>query len=208
MNNEAYPISECPARESLALHGQQPAVISEDEIVTIKLSAEPEGTADYGAYPYQPFATSAFDFNPEAHSGSAAEVVVAADEIDLDQLIVNDQLIIETAHSIYHFRLEDPELLTGRLIGGILGNQSAHAVIKFSCSDDPDITLAARRLKLGLSIVFNIEWGDSVRQLITSTITRLRLRSEVTSQANQIVKSSLIDSAFITLPIDERTGND
>lgn len=201
MNNEAYPISECPARECLGLHGQQPAVISEDEIVTIKLGqvdAESENVPDYGSYPYKPFGASACEADAGGHRGSASETILATAEIDLDQLIPNDQLIIETAHSIYHFRLENAELLTGWLIGGILGNQSAHAAIKFSCSDDPGLSLAARRLKLGLSIVFNIEWGDSVRQLITSTITRLRLRSA----ANQIVEGSEIDSAFITRPID------
>ena len=182
------------------------SIISEDEIVTLRIAPTDAEADDQQAsefYPYQPVDSEAKQINHQSQQAAEGEANETAGEIELDQLKPDDQLIIETAHSIYHFTVVNPQLLYGKLIGGILGNQAVGATLKFSCSACESPVFTAQRLKLGLSIVFNIEWDNGLRQLLTSTITGLRLRSNPPGKQPAIIKRAKSNSSFITLRLDE-----
>jgi hypothetical protein len=187
------------------------SIISEDEKVTLRLPPSCPEAGDLfegDFYPYQPFNSLVSQLNDQARQASGSELENSINEIGLDQLNPHDQIIIETAHSVYNFTVVDPQLLQGRLIGGILGNQIACATLKFSCSADENPLFTAKRLKSGLSLVFNIEWGNSFRQLITSTITRLLLRSDHANRPAALSEKRLSNSAFITLRMNEIEGQE
>jgi hypothetical protein len=183
------------------------SVISEDEKETLRLVPAYTETADsfdHDLFPYRPFDSVTGSLDYQARPTPAGDADEAVIEVALDQLNRFDQLVIETAHSVYHFTVVNPQLLYGKLIGGILGNQSVGATLKFSCSEGEAPILTDERLKLGLSIVFNLEWGNTIRQLITSSITRLLLRSA--HHANHPATISEIrvsNSSLITLRMDE-----
>ncbi len=208
MNNEYNPANDrfSPDHQTLSFNHGEPASLhtSEDDKVTLRLAPQCTKEGDLledGFYPYQPFDGFAEATTPLIQPLSADELT----EIELAQLTPQAQILIETAHSVYHFTVINPQHLYGKLIGGILGNQTACATLKFSCSEHDQPMFTAQRLKLGMSIVFNIEWGKTFRQLMTSAITRLQLRSEPAGHQPAIEKR-LSNSAFITLPLDDSQG--
>jgi hypothetical protein len=211
MNNEQNPQEDFNSsyEQTLAFGNPQAglSIISEDEKVTLRMPPSCPEAGDLfesDLYPYQPFDSVISQPNDIAQQASGSKWIESTNEIALDQLNPNDQLIIETTHSFYSFTVVNPNLLYGKLIGGILGNQIAGATLKFSCSENENPVFTAQRLKLGMSVVFNIEWGDKLRQLITSSITRLLLRSD--DRGNRPATGAekrVSNSAFITLRIDE-----
>lgn len=211
MNNKPNHIIDFDTQYQRPITGshqeQNFSLISEDEIVTLRIaSTYPEADDPQASefYSYQPFDSEAKQMTDRPQQAAAGEANETAGEIELDQLQPDDQLIIETAHSIYHFTVVNPKLLYGKLIGGILGNQAVGATLKFSCSESESPVFTAQRLKLGLSIVFNIEWDNGLRQLLTSTITRLRLRSNPPGKQPAIITTrAKSNSSFITLRLDE-----
>jgi hypothetical protein len=95
-------------------------------------------------------------------------------EVFADELSPQDQIIIETANSYYSFTLTEPKILAGRLIGGVLGNRQVNAAILPSWFAAPCGTSPAQQsFAVGSRLVFMLEWGDNLRQLTTSRITRL-----------------------------------
>src|SRR5262245_24858674 len=109
---------------------QNPSVIPEDQKVTVRL------------LPIHPT-----DDHSDEHAGQLSDLYMLpsqsvyrdvqpspmhlSDEpvskIDLIQLSVNDQILIETKHSFYSFTISDPKNLSGKLIGGLLGNRLVDA---------------------------------------------------------------------------------
>jgi hypothetical protein len=94
-------------------------------------------------------------------------------EIHLDSLNTSDEIVIKTAHSIYRFTVDNPTIPSGRLIGGVLGNQSVGATLIPGRGKNGSSRLAHKKLTAGLKVIFLIEWGNSLRRLTTSAITGL-----------------------------------
>lgn len=104
-------------------------------------------------------------------------------EIDLDKLVAADQILIETAHSVYNFTITDPGLPSGKLIGGVLGNRQVKASLLPSQLRSSNSRFARRGLRIGSKIMFLIEHGGTLRRLTTSTVTKLLYRKEVRTRS-------------------------
>ena len=103
----------------------------------------------------------------------------SVNEINLDNLSAADQILIETAHSVYSFTITDPALPSGKLIGGVLGNRQVKASLVPSQLRGGSSRFARRSLRTGSRLMFLIEQGNNLRRLTTSTVTKLLYRKEV-----------------------------
>lgn len=100
-------------------------------------------------------------------------------EINLDNIGASDQILIETAHSVYSFTITDPAVPSGKLIGGILGNRQANASLIPSQLRSGNSRFARRSIRTGSRLMFLLEHGNNLRRLTTSTVARLLYRKEV-----------------------------
>jgi hypothetical protein len=98
---------------------------------------------------------------PSRQSGALAT------EIALDQLRVNDQVLIQTAHSTYIFLVIDPAKHLGLVVGGLFGDYAAEAYL--------EVTPITRDqcLRAGVRACFYIRSSSGYRRVITSAITSL-----------------------------------
>lgn len=88
-------------------------------------------------------------------------------EIAFDQLRVNDQIVIRTAHSAYIFLVVDPLRQLGLVVGGVFGNYATEAYL-----DTAPVT-QDNRLRTGLRARFHTGADGMGRRVITSVITEL-----------------------------------
>lgn len=97
-------------------------------------------------------------------------------EIALDSLRAGDEIVIETTHSVYRFIVTDPLIPSGRLAGGVLGDQSQEAALIAGGrkTDRPGST--HKKLEAGLKVTFLIEWADGFRRLTTSRAVSFALQ--------------------------------
>ena len=116
----------------------------------------------------------------QSRRGNAEAEVI---EINLDNLGAADQILIETAHSVYSFTITDPALPSGKLIGGVLGNRQVKASLVPSQLRSSSSRFARRSLRTGSRLMFLIEHGNNLRRLTTSTVTKLLYRKEVRTRS-------------------------
>lgn len=159
--------------------GQRPGgypAISEDDQITRPLPPtrstgdDSEGTQIQAASPApRPMHWG----NVGGRSSPSHESAAAGYELDLDSLSAGDEVVIETAHSTYRFTVDDPAIPAGRLIGGVLGNEAVDAALVAHQGTIVSSRLARKKLRAGAKAIFLIEWGNRLRRLTTSRVTRL-----------------------------------
>ena len=175
-------------RQVLAINGQgcNSQAASEDDKITLRLStvrpAENQviGNEDKTRTLYGP--------PPRVAGFNAIQVCTdnldgSVSEINLDNLGAADQILIETAHSVYSFTITDPALPSGKLIGGVLGNWQVNASLVPSQLRGGSSRFARRSLRINSRLMFLIEHGNNVRRLTTSTVTKLFYRKEVRTRS-------------------------
>ncbi len=152
----------------------RPAV-SEDDKITLRLSsARAAGNqATESEVQTRPLYCSPSGSDGTGHGRIPDEPVI---EINLDGLSQSDQILIETAHSIYSFTITDTSLPAGKLIGGVLGNRQVNASLVPSQLRSGRSRYDRRSLRTGSRLMFLIEHGNNLRRLTTSTVTKLRYR--------------------------------
>ncbi|HJQ68340.1 MAG TPA: hypothetical protein VKA70_05185 [Blastocatellia bacterium] len=101
----------------------------------------------------------------EALSSSLAEPVAEqrVSRVDTDSLRRADQILVETERSVYVFTVKDPAALSGKLIGGLLGNRLVDAYLLPVC-------------KVGERFTFIIDAAPGPQRLTTSVAKALVLR--------------------------------
>ena len=168
-----------------AFAGRSSQAVSEDDKITLRLSPvrPPENQAtenqDHIRTLYGP-PPRIEGFNVIQQRRGNADGSVS--EINLDKLAAADQILIETAHSVYNFTITDPALPSGKLIGGVLGNRQVKA--SFVPSQLHSSSRFARRsLRVGSRLMFLIENGNYIRRLTTSTVTKIIYRKEVRTRS-------------------------
>lgn len=109
----------------------------------------------------------------DANHSRKSDTQELVSEPGLTSLRVADQLIIETAHSVYSFTVSDPATPSGKLLGGVLGNRLVNAALIPSRSASGPSSLTHNDLGTGSKMIFIIEQGNNLRRLTTSTVTRL-----------------------------------
>jgi hypothetical protein len=154
-----------------------PQQIPEAEKITLKLS--PVSAAP--AAPDPPDQATA-DLPSQAACSEISQTsehrtIEPGSEIHFDDLSPGDRILIETNNSFYSFTINEPKILAGRLIGGVLGNRLVNAALLPSWFAMPN--LAPQSFKVGSRLVFMVEWGNNLRQLTTSVIIRLLHRTVV-----------------------------
>ncbi len=103
-------------------------------------------------------------------------------EVELDGLMPDDTLLIQTEHSLYIFRIGDTSLL-GTLSGGILGKQSACARLNAVPTGELDSRFKGSKITTGNQIVFFIKSGLKLLSVTTSVVTKLSCLPRRTSLA-------------------------
>ena len=93
-----------------------------------------------------------------------------ATEITLDQLRINDQVVIRTAHSTYIFLVIDPSKHLGLVVGGLFGDYAAEAFLEM----EPGT--CDHRLRAGVRLCFYIESSAGGKRVTTSAVTDLIYR--------------------------------
>ncbi len=162
--------------------GHNSQAVSEDDKVTLRLS--PVRSAENQSTDSQDLVRTLYGPPPriegfnviQSRRGNADGSV---NEINLDNLGAADQILIETAHSVYSFTVTDPALPAGKLIGGILGNRQVKASLVPSQLRSSNSRFDRRSLRIGSKLMFLIEHGNNLRRLTTSTVTKLLYRKEV-----------------------------
>lgn len=147
--------SHYPQASTVCSQQQHDSAITEDERITIRLSPARRTDND-------PTARESFYISEETVS-----------QIDLDSLSANDQVLIETTRSIYVFTIIDPVAISGRLIGGVLGNQIVDAYLLPSYVKSGDSTITHKTIKAGVKFTFVIEASKGIQRLTTSSVNSL-----------------------------------
>ena len=147
--------------------------ISEDEKATLQLAPIRKTEA------YQSYRGEREPSSGEVATMPLPELGMPVAEIDLDDLRADDQLLIETGHSVYSFTITDPVAPSGKLLGGILGNRLIEAWLLPPHRDTRGLRIFHRRLQAGTKVSFLMEWEKGLRTLTTSTVTRLVHRKKV-----------------------------
>jgi hypothetical protein len=101
-------------------------------------------------------------------------------EIELASLRESDQILIETARSVYVFTVEQPEALSGRLIGGLLGNRLLEVFLVPSWAVRQGSRGLQKSLKTGEKLTFVCGAGGGLQELTTSAVKALVLRRRST----------------------------
>ena len=158
--NWQEPAKEFPEAEKITL--RLPSIGSADKACVAP--AEPPCLVFNVSAPPTPIEVS---YTPECDAPESA------DEIHLDDLSATDQILIETTNSFYSFTITEPKILAGRLIGGVLGNRLVNAALLPSWFANRNPNFTPQSFKVGSRLVFMVEWGNNLRQLTTSVITRL-----------------------------------
>ncbi len=143
------------------------SVISEDERTTIRLS--PVRRKDADAIAKESFYNSAqmLDrLDAEQSEESVSEIALAS-------LGAADQMLIHTKQSLYVFTIIDPESISGRLRGGILGDQKVDAFLLPSWVESRDSKITHKSIKAGVKFTFILEEGKGLQRLTTSTVKSL-----------------------------------
>jgi hypothetical protein len=160
---------------SAACNHEQP-VVREEEKITLRLSSIGSADKVFTERNAQPYTTSDLP-SRSVHRGVSQlpehKVLELESEIQFADLGETDQILIETANSFYNFTITEPKILAGRLIGGVLGNRLVNAALIPSWFASGNPSLASQSFKVGSRLIFMIEWGNNLRQLTTSAITRL-----------------------------------
>ncbi len=161
-------------------HNSQP--VSEDDKITLRLS--PVRSPEHQVPDCQDHVRTLYGPPPridgfKAISSRRGNTDGSVGEINLDNLAAADQILIETAHSVYSFTITDPALPSGKLIGGVLGNRQVKASLVPSSSS----RFNRRSLRIGSRLMFLIEHGNYLRRLTTSTVTKIHYRKEVRTRS-------------------------
>lgn len=98
----------------------------------------------------------------------------ALEKIDFSLIQPDDEIVIETNNSSYHFAIVDPAECRGNLSGGKLGAQTSEAVLVASVSDN-DINLNKREIQTHHRALFYLCSPDGYKRLVTSEIVHLKL---------------------------------
>jgi hypothetical protein len=166
--------------------GHNSPAISEDDKITLRLSSarpaenQVAGSEDQTRTLYcQPPRIEGFN----ALQSRRGDADGSVNEINLDALSAADQILIETAHSVYSFTVTDPALPSGKLIGGVLGNRQVKASLVPSQLRISSSRFDRRSLRIGSRLMFLIEHGSNLRRLTTSTVTTLLYRKEVRTRS-------------------------
>ncbi|HEX5733800.1 MAG TPA: hypothetical protein VF131_13270 [Blastocatellia bacterium] len=165
-----YAVPHYPQTLKLCSQRQNSSVISEDQKVTTRLATACAKDCD---------STESEDLSSTVHD-SALMADNYVSEIELDSLRKADQILIETARSIYVFTIKDPKALSGRLIGGLLGNRLVEAHLLASRAGQ-------KRLKAGEKFTFIMDAAMGPKRLTTSTVKVLvhRKKSGATRPLNR-----------------------
>jgi len=164
---------------------QTAELVSEDEKITRRLP--PVGAAESHMIEsedsYCGFSGSPSHLNHASATHSRkSDTQELVSDMGLASLRVADQLIIETAHSVYSFTVSDPATHSGKLLGGVLGNRLVNAALIPSRSASGPSSLIHNDLGAGSKMIFIIEQGSNLRRLTTSTVTRLLHRKAARSR--------------------------
>jgi len=159
---------------------------SEDDKVTLRLS--PVRSAENQATPSEDKTRTLYGPPPRIEGFNLLQsrrgiTDGSVNEINLDNLGTADQILIETAHSVYSFTITDPALPAGKLIGGVLGNRQVKASLVPSQLRSGSSRFDRRSLRIGSRLMFLIEHGNNLRRLTTSTVTKLLYRKEVRTRS-------------------------
>lgn len=101
-------------------------------------------------------------------------------EVELDCLMPDDTLLIQTEHSLYMFSIGDTSLL-GTLSGGVLGKQSVCAMLIAVPTGRLDSRFKGSKITTGNQIVFFIKSGFELLSVTTSVVIKL---SRIPRQTN------------------------
>lgn len=151
---------------ALSSQGHNPSAVSEDEKITLRLSSVRSTGNPLTEHVDQ--SRDLFDSPTQSLK-----------EINLDSLRAGDQILIETAHSIYSFTITDPHIPSGKLIGGVLGNRLVKASLVPLYSGSRRLRLVRRTLRTNSKFIFLLEHGNYLRRLTTSAVTKLIHRKKV-----------------------------
>jgi hypothetical protein len=156
--------------------------ISEDDKITLRLSSARAAGNQTTESEDQ---TRPLYCSPSHSDGSGRDRILDEPviEINLDSLSQSDQILIETAHSVYSFTITDTSLPAGKLIGGVLGNRQVNASLVPSQLRSGSSRYVRRSLRTGSRLMFLIEYGNNLRRLTTSPITKLLYRTGVRTRS-------------------------
>lgn len=157
------------------------SVISEDEKVTLRIApARPAADRLMGNEAQTEKLCSTPSRNESAKSPRSrkSDTDKSVCEIHLGSLSATDEILIETARSVYSFTVTNPSVPSGRLLGGILGNRLVNASLLPVRSGSSRSAFARSVIKIGSRLIFLIERGNSLRRLTTSAVTRLQYRKK------------------------------
>ena len=97
-----------------------------------------------------------------------------AKELSLRDLCQSEEIMIQTANSIYSFSVTDPVERRGILSGGVLEGLEVYAALAGSVLEgEGDSYSFLSGLKTGTRALFYIEFGSDVMRLFTSAIKDL-----------------------------------
>ena len=94
-------------------------------------------------------------------------------EIKFSEIQSKDQLLIQTANSVYRFSVTDAAQRRGRLTGGSLGDSERDAVLAGAISATGALGKITLALQPGGRAVFYLTATRGIERLITSVITRV-----------------------------------
>ncbi len=106
-------------------------------------------------------------------SATRSESIKRVEEIAIDQLSARDNLLIQTRNSTYSFSVIDPINRVGILSGGADERDQEVTLVGMRSEDDRGVSSDYSRLRTHSSALFYFSVGNTVRSLITSTITSL-----------------------------------
>ena len=160
--------------------------VSEDDKITLRLS--PVRSAENQATENQDHIRTLYGPPPRIEGFNViqsrrGDAEAAVNEINLDKLAAADQILIETAHSVYSFTITDPGIPSGKLIGGVLGNRQVKASLVPLQLYSNSSRFARRSLTAGSRLMFLIEHENYLRRLTTSTVTKILYRKEVRTRS-------------------------
>jgi hypothetical protein len=107
---------------------------------------------------------------PSATEGESIERVK---EIAIDNLCAKDSLLIQTSNSVYNFSVTDPVNRMGILSVGVDANGREVTLVGMRFKDDRGVRSDPSRLATNSCALFYVSVGNSVKSIITSTITGL-----------------------------------
>ena len=178
MNKEYNQVIHPASYHRQVFAGYNASAISEDDKITLRLSSARAAGNQLTDSEDQTRPLCCLPSRSD-DSGQRGNLVGSVNEINLDGLGKSDQILIETAHSVYSFTITDPAVPAGKLIGGVLGNRQVNASLVPSQLRGGSSRFARRSLRTGSRLMFLIEYGNNLRRLTTSPVTKLLYRKEV-----------------------------